>query len=300
MTDFSCHNISYAYGEKNALFDVSLSIKAGNILGLVGHNGSGKSTLLKILQGLLPITSGAFSFAGHNNKNLLRNCTGVVFQDLSSDEKLTARQNLALAGMLYGINKKTLQQNIENTLALTNLIDRADEPLKNFSHGMKRKLELYRAFLHQPKLLLFDEATSGIDFFEVKKFYTHLLTYVKSNNAIALISSHYAHEANYWDECAFMSKGKLTQHKKIDDIVRRTLYVNVEVEAKESEDQDFFSSRGFVRRENNIWAITEKDEIIAELFKSGDLLKKAHSIKVNEQNLASAYEQFHSLERHHD
>lgn len=300
MTAFSCHNLSYAYGKKNALFDVSLSIKAGNILGLVGHNGSGKSTLLKILQGLLPLKSGSFSFVDDDKKTSLRNLTGVVFQDLSSDEKLTARQNLALAGMLYGIDKKSLQQNIEKTLVLTNLIDRADEPLKNFSHGMKRKLELYRAFLHQPRLLLFDEATSGIDFFEVKKFYEYLLAYVKSNNAIALISSHYAHEASFWDECAFMSQGKLTHHGKVDDIVRRTLYVNVQVEAKHSEDHDFFSSRGFVQRKNNTWVITEKDETIAELFKSGDLFKKAHSIKVNEQNLASAYEQFRFVEHHHD
>lgn len=305
---FECSNLTHSYSQKKALIDVSFAINQGTIVGLVGHNGSGKSTLMKILQGILPITAGSFSFDGmkicikNTANSSLRKTTGVVFQDLSSDDKLTARQNLTLAGKLYGMKKNALNHEIEKILNLTNLSHRADEPLKNLSHGMKRKLELYRTFLHQPRCLLFDEATSGLDFLEVKKFYRFLIEYVKTHHAIALISSHHAYEASHWDVCAFMYEGRLKHFAPVKELFGKDSYINLEVEAKHSDDHLFFSSLGFVQKEENsvLWTLTEKDDAISMLFKSGELIKKAHTLKVNELNLATAYEQLHASEIHHD
>jgi ABC-2 type transport system ATP-binding protein len=154
------------YGATVALDRVSFSVCEGEIFGLLGPNGAGKTTLLSIVAGLLEAGGGEVRIQGRSALPLgkeLRKQIGIVPQELALYNDLSAGENLAFFGRLYGIQGPALKQHVEEVLAAVGLTDRADQKVNTFSGGMKRRLNLGAALVHQPRLLFLDEPTTGVD-----------------------------------------------------------------------------------------------------------------------------------------
>ncbi len=160
------HDLVKAFGTFRAVDQISFSVDAGTIRAFLGPNGAGKTTTIKILTTMLLPTAGWVRVAGFDpvrEQTAVRRAFGIVFQDPSLDEELTAAENMQLHGVLYGVPRKVLRERTELLLNFVGLWERRSDYVKLYSGGMKRRLELARAFLHQPRLLFLDEPTLGLD-----------------------------------------------------------------------------------------------------------------------------------------
>jgi ABC-2 type transport system ATP-binding protein len=189
-------NLHKSYGQTAALRGVSLEIARGEIFGLLGPNGAGKTTLLSMLALLLEPTSGEIRLLGRPAASAardLRGHLGIVPQELAIYGELTARENLAFFGGLYGLRGRVLHHRVDEVLEAVGLHDRARQRSERFSGGMKRRLNFGAALVHQPELLLLDEPTTGVD----PQSRNHLFEEVRRLNAAGvtiLYSSHYMEE----------------------------------------------------------------------------------------------------------
>ena len=149
-----------------AVNDISFDVKKGEIFAFLGPNGAGKTTSIKMLTTLLVPTSGTISLDGHNpvtDQEDARKSFGIVFQDPSLDDELTAYENLEFHGVLYGVEKNLAKTRIEELMKLVELWDKKDLLVKTFSGGMRRRLEIARGLLHHPRIFFLDEPTLGLD-----------------------------------------------------------------------------------------------------------------------------------------
>ena len=205
-------NICFAYGERSVLSGVDLELKRGEIVGLLGPNGSGKSTLLGILSGLRERSAGTIERLGHKTEpesSAYRRNLGVIFQTPSLDAKLTAEENLRLSAQLHGLTSPTLEERITQGLADAALSDRADEPVEQLSGGMRRRLDLARAMLHQPTLVLADEPTTGLDEAAFQRTWRQLEHLRDASDAAILVTTHRPEEAERCDRLAVLSEGRV-------------------------------------------------------------------------------------------
>lgn len=199
-------------GDLEVIKSLSFEVKEGEIFGLLGPNGSGKSTTFSVLMGLLPAVTGTLLFNGKEvrggSKDLLRSM-GIVFQSPSLDQLMSARENLEMTARLYGIPRQKRRDRIEDLLRFSDLIDRADERVANYSGGMKRRLELARSLIHDPKLLVMDEPTTGLDEGAFQRTWRRLLSLRQERGLSILLSTHRPEEAAFCDRIGFISDGKL-------------------------------------------------------------------------------------------
>ena len=160
------HHLAKRHGQRQAVVDVSLQVQAGSLLGLLGPNGAGKSTTLAMVCGLTPADAGTVQIAGQSLADAPLACRqriGLVTQDLALFDDLTARTNLLTFGALYGLSGAGLKRRADAVLAQVGLADRAQDKPQHFSGGMKRRLHIACALVHNPDLLLLDEPTAGVD-----------------------------------------------------------------------------------------------------------------------------------------
>jgi ABC-2 type transport system ATP-binding protein len=198
--------------ERIALHEISLSIRQGEIFSLLGPNGSGKSTLFKILSTLLSPTSGNVSIEGLDLKkemNEIRRTIGVVFQSPSVDKKLTVGENLMHQGHLYGLRGDLLAHRIDEMLGLVSLKDRKSELVEHLSGGMQRRVELAKALLHYPRLLILDEPSTGLDPGSRKEFTNTLQRFRDEKQVTIVLTTHLLEEAEHSDRIAILDEGLL-------------------------------------------------------------------------------------------
>src|SRR3954467_15986592 len=159
-------NLVKTYGEIEAVRDISFEVNEGEIFAFLGPNGAGKTTTIKMLTTLLRPTSGTVEIDGLDaaaHQNEVRKRFGIVFQDPSLDDELTAWENMDIHGALYGVPRKVRHERTGMLLNLFELWDRKDSPTKQFSGGMRRRLEIARGLLHTPRVIFLDEPTLGLD-----------------------------------------------------------------------------------------------------------------------------------------
>lgn len=200
MSIINVENISKKFGEKLVLDNISFKVEKGDIFGLIGPNGAGKSTLINIMTGLIDPNGGTISIGGFDIKKepiKAKKFIGLVPQELALMESVSAYDNLEFFGSLYGLNGKELKERINNVLELTGLEDKRREKVKKFSGGMKRRLNLAAAIMHQPEILILDEPTVGID----PQSRNHIFQYIKAINkekgTTIIYTSHYMEEVEF-------------------------------------------------------------------------------------------------------
>src|SRR6266566_300953 len=187
------------FGDLVAVNDVSFEVPKGEIFAFLGPNGAGKTTTIKMLTTLLPPTSGSLELNGLDparQQNEVRQQFGIVFQDPSLDQDLTAAENLELHGVLYHVPKKVRRERSEMLLKLFELWDRRDTLVKQFSGGMKRRLEIARGFLHTPRILFLDEPTLGLDPQSRNQLWTHVKHLNETEQVTVFLTTHYMEEAD--------------------------------------------------------------------------------------------------------
>ena len=205
-------NLSYAYPERRALDNVSLSVSCGEIFGLLGPNGSGKTTLFKILSTLMRITSGTVHILGYNlatEVRMIRDFLGVVFQHPGLDGKLTIVENLRHHGHLYGLSGKVLQRRISELLECFGVSDRAKERVEILSGGLQRRVEIAKSLLHSPRVLLLDEPTSGLDITARQQLNDYLGVLAQTENILVFMTTHLLEDAETCDRVGILDVGRL-------------------------------------------------------------------------------------------
>lgn len=217
------NNLHKSYRDNPAVIDVSFSIKAGEMLGLLGPNGAGKSTTVAMIANLLRPDRGEVKIAGraiHHDTDPLKQTIGLVPQDIALFEELTALANLRVFGALYGLSGTVLEETINQSLSLVGLSERAKEPVRNYSGGMKRRLNLAVALLHKPKILLLDEPTVGVDPQSRNAIFDNLEQLKRAGMAL-LYTTHYMEEAErLCDRIVIIDHGKVVANDTLTGLYR--------------------------------------------------------------------------------
>jgi ABC-2 type transport system ATP-binding protein len=206
-------HLTKKFGDFTAVNDVSFDVGQGEIFGLLGPNGAGKSTTIKMLTTLLKPTSGKLTLAGHDvtkAQDSARKAFGIVFQDPSVDNEMTAYENMELHAALYGVRGSETKQRIETLLTLVELWDRKDSLVKSFSGGMKRRLEIARGLLHHPHVLFLDEPTLGLDTQTRNLLWAYVKRLSEDEGMTVFFTTHYLEEAEaVADRIAIIDHGQL-------------------------------------------------------------------------------------------
>jgi ABC-2 type transport system ATP-binding protein len=207
------HDLVKKFGDFCAVDHISFAVPGGQIFGFLGPNGAGKTTTIKMLTTVLNPTSGTLRVDGHDprqEQRRVRRSFGIVFQDPSLDDELTARENMELHGVLYNIASVERRERIEALLVFVELWDRRNDYVKRYSGGMKRRLEVARALLHKPKILFLDEPTLGLDPQTRNHIWSFIQSLSKEQNVTVLFSTHYMEEADrVAHEIAIIDHGKI-------------------------------------------------------------------------------------------
>ncbi len=201
------------YGDFEAVKGVSFSVAEGEIFGLLGPNGAGKSTLIRMMTTLVPITAGKAVVAGHDvtkDPDDVRRMIGVIPQALTSDPDLTVEENLSIYAKLYSVPRAQRVKNIAEVLEAVDLVKWRKAPTKTLSGGMRRRLEIARGLVHDPRIFFLDEPTTGLDPVSRIAVWEMLNNLKKTRNLTILLTTHYMEEANkLCDRIAIVDHGNL-------------------------------------------------------------------------------------------
>jgi ABC-2 type transport system ATP-binding protein len=219
-------NLTKTFGGMTAVDDISFDVAKGEIFAFLGPNGAGKTTTIKMLTTLLTPTSGEILLDGKNpvhDESAARKSFGIVFQDPSLDEELTALENMEFHAALYSVPRSVRRGRIEELMNFVELWDRRNSLVKEFSGGMKRRLEIARGLLHHPKILFLDEPTTGLD----PQTRNHVWSYVKNLNKTEQITvfftTHYIEEADQSaSRVAIMDHGRIVARGTPDELKKQT------------------------------------------------------------------------------
>ncbi len=220
------NDLKKTFGSVEAVKGISFSVPQGATFAFLGPNGAGKSTTIKMLTTLLRPTSGTILIDDHDparDPDAVRRVFGIVFQDPSLDEDLTAWENMELHGVLYGISRGTRRARISELLAFVEIDDRRDSYVREFSGGMKRRLEIARGLLHHPKIIFLDEPTLGLDPQTRKRMWDHLGMLREREGITIFFTTHYMDEADRNAETiAIIDHGSIVASGTGEDLKRQT------------------------------------------------------------------------------
>ena len=200
------------FGELTAVDGITFEVEEGEFFGFLGPNGAGKSTTINILSTLLKPTSGSARLAGFDvvmEPNQVRRAIGMVFQDPSLDDRLTAEENLVFHSMLYDVPRRERMERIARVLEMVGLTDRRKSIVRTFSGGMKRRLEIARGLMHYPKVLFLDEPTAGLDPQTRRAIWDHIRKLREEIGITVFMTTHYLDEAENCGRIAIIDHGKI-------------------------------------------------------------------------------------------
>ncbi len=214
------------FGKFTAVDDISFNVKRGELFALLGPNGAGKSTIIKMLTTLLKPSGGTLTLAGHDvtkAQHAARKSFGIVFQDPSLDAEMTAYENMELHAALYGVHGKETRARIKNLFELVELWGRKDTLVKNYSGGMKRRLEIARGLLHHPQVLFLDEPTLGLDTQTRNLLWEYVKRLSHDEGMTVFFTTHYLEEAEaVADRIAIIDHGQLIALGTSKELTKQT------------------------------------------------------------------------------
>ena len=207
-------NLTHRYGDRSALSGVSFEVKKGEIFGLLGPNGGGKSTLFRILATMMVPTEGSAAIAGcdvERGAAEVRRRVGVVFQTQSLDKALTVEENLRAQGHLHGLSGAVLRERMLDAMERLGLADRRKDLVETLSGGLRRRVEIAKALLHRPQVLLMDEASTGLDPAARRDLSRHVASLRDNQGVTILLTTHILEEADRCDRLALLHQGKIVK-----------------------------------------------------------------------------------------
>jgi len=207
--------LTHRYGDRIALSNVSFEVKKSEIFGLLGPNGGGKSTLFRILSTMMVPTEGRAILAGHDvvrEPAAVRRQIGVVFQTQSLDKALTVEENLRAQGHLHGLSGAGLRERMEAAMERLGLSDRRQDLVETLSGGLRRRVEIAKALLHRPQVLLMDEASTGLDPAARRDLSRHVENLRQSEGVTILLTTHILEEADRCDRLVLLHQGNIVAH----------------------------------------------------------------------------------------
>jgi ABC-2 type transport system ATP-binding protein len=238
------------FGDVTAVDDVSFDVRRAEIFAFLGPNGAGKTTTIRMLTTLLQPTSGSLELDGldpTSRRNEVRQRIGVVFQDPSLDQDLTAWENMDIHGVLYGVPRRERHERAARLLELFELADRKGSLVKTFSGGMRRRLEIARGLLHTPRVLFLDEPTLGLDPQSRNQMWTHVQNLNQSDGVTVFLTTHYMDEADrVAHRIAVIDHGRIVAIGSPAELKART--------STESLEQAFLALTGTAIREESVGA----------------------------------------------
>jgi len=209
------------YGDVHAVRGIDFAVRSGEVFGFLGPNGAGKSTTIKILCTLASPTAGTATVGGHDvvrERDAVRRNIGLVFQETTLDEYLSAHRNLSFHGELYGVPSDALPGRIERVMKMVGLWDRKDSAVSTFSGGMKRRLEIARGLVHAPNVLFLDEPTIGLDPHTRSQIWGYIRELQQRHAITIFLTTHYMDEAEHCDRIAIMDAGKIVAEGPPDEL----------------------------------------------------------------------------------
>ena len=213
MFDVEVENLTKRFGDFTAVDSLNFAVDHGEVFGLLGPNGAGKSTLIRMLTTLVPPTSGTARVRGQDivrSPNQVRKMIGVIPQAMTSDLDLSAEENMSIFAKLYGVSRERRRRTIAELLKAVDLEQWADKPVKMFSGGMRRRLEIARGLVHEPKIFFLDEPTTGLDPVSRVAVWEMLEKLRRERDLTILVTTHYMDEADkLCDRIAIVDHGKL-------------------------------------------------------------------------------------------
>lgn len=291
MDAIRTEGLTKRYGDLLAVDHVDLEINEGELYGLLGPNGAGKTTFVHMLSTLLSPTEGDARIFDHNiltDPESVRLSIGIVFQDPSSDERLTGLENLEFHGRMYGVPKDLREEKSQELLEMVELSERGNDLVKKYSGGMRRRLELARGFLHEPKVLFLDEPTLGLDPQSRKKMWDYIQHLNKTEGITMVLTTHYLEEADYLcDRVGIIDRGKIIAEGDPDELKKRLRGDIVLLSVSNpKKSMDIFNEIEFVQEveeiEGKIHLIVEDGEDAApEILK----IAREKKIQVNSVNI---------------
>ena len=224
QTAIDARSLGRRYGNVAAVEDVSFTVSRGEFFALLGPNGAGKTTTVHMLTTLVAPSSGAATVMGHDVVAApaeVRRTLGMVFQDPALDDRLTARENLEIHAVLYGVPRRERVARVDRALEWATLTEAAQRRVRTFSGGMKRRLELARALMHDPGVLFLDEPTLGLDP-QGRRHLWERLEALRRDGMTVLMTTHYLHEAEACDRVAIVDAGRVVALGAPADLVAGT------------------------------------------------------------------------------
>lgn len=281
-------HLSKSYGDLKAVDDISLKVKKGSLFSFLGMNGAGKSTTINIICSILKKDSGKIYVNGYDldkDVNKIKEEIGIVFQNSVLDNDLTVYQNLKVRASFYGFSKKEEKEKINNIVNLLQLNDILDKPTNKLSGGQKRRVDIARSMIHNPKLLILDEPTTGLDP-KTRLMVWNLINEIRNKTGMnVFLTTHYMEEAEESTYIVIMNKGKIIsegtplelKNKYTSDYIKAYLDKNEQLEELLNKDKIQYS----YFEENNFYKIYIKNsELSVELLnKYKDYIKDFEILK---------------------
>jgi ABC-2 type transport system ATP-binding protein len=238
MSSIEVTDLVKSFGPLTAVDHVSFQVEDGEVFGFLGPNGAGKTTTINVLCTLLRPTAGRARVAGYDvatQRNAVRRSIGLVFQDPSLDDQLTAYENLQFHAHVYDVEARDRAQRIEEVLRVVELWDRRDTVVRTFSGGMKRRLEIARGILHHPRVLFLDEPTLGLDPQTREHVWEYILEVQRAHQITIFMTTHYMEEAEHCGRIAIIDLGKIVALDTPDALKRM---VGVDIVTVQTEDSE--------------------------------------------------------------
>jgi len=236
------------YGDIVAVNDLSLSIQAGRFFGLLGPNGAGKTTLIRLMVGLIAPDSGEVhidDYLIHRDANDIKKRIGIVSQHINLDKELSVYENMVFSGRMYGLSGKDSKVKAEEMVEFFGLQKHRDKICKKLSGGMKRKLMIAKALMHDPTVLFLDEPTVGVDAVARRDIW-RLLKEINQKGTTILLTTHYMEEAqNLCDEIGLMNSGQILRKDTPEGLISRLGETAVETDSETKYFKDIQSAKTF-------------------------------------------------------
>ena len=254
------NNLTKRYQNKTVLYEMSLNISEGICYGIVGPNGAGKSTLMKIIASILTQSAGEICMNQERFTSKHRQSFGYVPQEICLEHNVSARQNLYYFGKLYGLRGRELRDKTKQILSQIGLLAHADHKVSTFSGGMKRRLNIGCALIHDPTFIILDEPTVGIDP-QSRRYIFEMIESLKKSGRTIIYTSHYMEEVEkLCDEVAFIDQGKIIEHGTIDSLMAKYSTPSIFVKGKDVLPDHLLTDEKSVKEQNG-YKITDNEPL---------------------------------------